>query len=404
MPEGLAGLIDKAEYALACCEGVVEKPGLNLVAERIHGVETRSAYPDDMIVVCLAGGTGSGKSSLFNALVGADVADIGGVRPTTSVPLAVVGPGRLEHVSGYLDRLGIHALEVEGAKSWLCLIDLPDTDSVEVHHRHRVEELLPTADLVIWVTDPEKYRDDALHNRYIAPLSSQSNRFLFALNQIDRLPGDGLQRVLADFRKALSDDGVGDARVFPTSADPAAGPPEGIDRLLYALESIHASGSSVMLKLLADLEDSANRLLDLTGGEGVDFESRAEEVLSATMDKLSTGSIDDASDAVTEFLERLASEVGGPTSTQIGDIATAVPSLMSTLTPPRVLPEPRRWFQRGKDPEPTKNDEGVERVRGQLEDKLVDPVRLLLRKRAVANAALTDLTISIVSAERSIRK
>ncbi|MGB7860039.1 MAG: GTPase [Acidimicrobiia bacterium] len=404
MLEGLAGLLVKAEYALSCCEGVVEKPGLNLVAERIHGVETRSAYPDDMIVVCLAGGTGSGKSSLFNALVGADVADIGGVRPTTSVPLAVVGLGRLKLVGGYLDRLGIHALEVDGAKSWLCLIDLPDTDSVVVDHRHRVEELLPTADLVIWVTDPEKYRDDALHNRYIAPLSSQSDRFLFALNQIDRLPGDGLQRVLADLRKALSDDGVRDARVFPTSAAPAAGPPSGTDVLLDALESIHSSGSSVMLKLLADLEESANRLLDSTGGKSVDFESRAEEVLLAAVDKLSTGAMDDASDVITQFLERLASEVGGPTSRQIGDIATTVPSLISTLTPPPVLPEPRRWFQRGKDRQPTKSDEGMEGARGRLEDKLVDPVRLLLRKRAVANAALTDLTISIVSAERSLRK
>ena len=44
----------------------------------------------DHTVVALAGATGSGKSSLFNALVGADVATIGARRPTTSLPTAAI--------------------------------------------------------------------------------------------------------------------------------------------------------------------------------------------------------------------------------------------------------------------------------------------------------------------------
>ena len=45
-----------------------------------HGVEHT--------VVALAGATGSGKSSLFNALAGADLSTVGVRRPTTSVTSA----------------------------------------------------------------------------------------------------------------------------------------------------------------------------------------------------------------------------------------------------------------------------------------------------------------------------
>ena len=43
-------------------------------------------------VVALAGATGSGKSSLFNALVGSEVAVVGARRPTTSRPVAGCSP------------------------------------------------------------------------------------------------------------------------------------------------------------------------------------------------------------------------------------------------------------------------------------------------------------------------
>ncbi|HET7799601.1 MAG TPA: GTPase, partial [Humibacillus xanthopallidus] len=44
----------------------------------------RGGIAGDHTVVALAGATGSGKSSLFNALVGADIATIGARRPTTA--------------------------------------------------------------------------------------------------------------------------------------------------------------------------------------------------------------------------------------------------------------------------------------------------------------------------------
>ncbi|MDF2706628.1 MAG: transporter, partial [Nonomuraea muscovyensis] len=55
--------------------------GARAVAERAGA---RRSLSVEHTVAALAGATGSGKSSLFNALAGADVAAVGVTRPTTS--------------------------------------------------------------------------------------------------------------------------------------------------------------------------------------------------------------------------------------------------------------------------------------------------------------------------------
>ena len=63
-------------------------------AERAREVVTKVTGRTSLVgghtVVALAGATGSGKSSLFNALVGDEVARVGLRRPTTSTPTAAV--------------------------------------------------------------------------------------------------------------------------------------------------------------------------------------------------------------------------------------------------------------------------------------------------------------------------
>ena len=86
----------------------------------------------------LAGGTGSGKSSLFNQLAGAQFSPAGVLRPVTREPHACVWG--VEGAGPLLDWLGIEprrryarssALEEgERALTGLLLVDLPDHDSV----------------------------------------------------------------------------------------------------------------------------------------------------------------------------------------------------------------------------------------------------------------------------------
>src|SRR5690606_15305226 len=96
-------------------------------------------------VVAVAGATGSGKSSLFNALAGRPLADVGVRRPTTAITEAAVfggGAGEL------LDWLGVtrrHVLTTDDDDddlTGLVLLDLPDHDSVEAAHRDEVDRLV----------------------------------------------------------------------------------------------------------------------------------------------------------------------------------------------------------------------------------------------------------------------
>ena len=55
-------------------------------------------------------------------------------------------------------------------------MDLPDHDSTEVSHHLEVDRLVELADLLVWVLDPQKYADAALHDRYLAPLRDPRRR------------------------------------------------------------------------------------------------------------------------------------------------------------------------------------------------------------------------------------
>ena len=69
----------------------------------------------------------------------------------------------------------------------LILLDLPDHDSVVTASMAAVDRLSKLADMVIWVLDPQKYADAAVHNRYLIPLAGHAAVFTVVLNQIDML-------------------------------------------------------------------------------------------------------------------------------------------------------------------------------------------------------------------------
>src|ERR1700739_1693696 len=66
------------------CRALVKR-----VLSRIESLRIRLEAP---LVVAMFGGTGTGKSSLFNALVGCESAQTGRQRPTTVRPLLIVHP------------------------------------------------------------------------------------------------------------------------------------------------------------------------------------------------------------------------------------------------------------------------------------------------------------------------
>ncbi|MEU3221245.1 GTPase [Streptomyces sp. NPDC006971] len=259
-------------------------------------------------VVAVAGASGSGKSTLFNALAGAQISETGLRRPTTSAPLAC---SWTDGAAGLLDRLAIPgrlrrrpqqgAAGADEALQGLVLVDLPDHDSAAAGHREQADRVLALVDAVIWVVDPEKYADAALHERYLRPLAGHAEVTFVVLNQIDRLPGDAADQVLDDLRRLLDEDGMAlgehgepGATVMPLSALTG----EGVGELRDLLGRFVQERRAAALRLSADLDAAAARLRPLYVAEGrTGLGERARE----------------------EFADRLAEAVGAAAAGQAAE-------------------------------------------------------------------------------------
>ena len=99
----------------------------------------------------------------------------------------------LEEHQSYMDGFATQmiargpTLTVDGdaATGSVHILDLPDTDSIEQAHRMILDRLLPMVDLLVWVVDPQKYADDALHSGYLRHLVGHESAMTVVLNHID---------------------------------------------------------------------------------------------------------------------------------------------------------------------------------------------------------------------------
>ena len=407
MREEILGLLEKADLAIASCIDVVGEEVLTPVANLVANARVRVSYPDEVLVAAAAGGTGSGKSSVANALTRSAIAAVGGLRPTTLTPLALVPSRLMSRMAGYLDAIGVGDVEAHEGAEWLCVIDLPDTDSVELDHRHQVDALLPHLDVVVWVLDPEKYRDAALHHRYIAPLAPYGSQFVFALNQGDRLTATEAESVVTDLQNALLEDGIAAGTVFVVSANPPSGPPVGVDALADHLERLAASRAGLYDKLLIDMKQAALALIAETGGTGLDYRSRSAAVIDRAARFVASGLTGRAVDALKGFAEDLAEKAGGLTRDAILGLEASYPGLVQDIHEEvmRIRPAQRKRMIRWREPPPDRTEEQrVAAAVALLAAGVGAPLGELLGLRARANAALVDLSISIASVKARSRR
>ena len=89
-----------------------------------------------------------------------------------------------------------------------------------------VDRLVKLADLLVWVLDPQKYADAAIHDRYLRPLASHRDIMLVVLNHIDTVPEARRESMVGDLKRLLAQDGLDGVPVITTSARHGEGVPE----------------------------------------------------------------------------------------------------------------------------------------------------------------------------------
>jgi hypothetical protein len=390
--------------------GVVHPDDVTVARSAANRARDRRGYLGGTLVVGIIGGTGSGKSSLLNAIAGREVASVSPVRPHTSRPLAWIPDDAEPGLTPLLESLGIDEFVTQDRLEGLALLDATDVDSVELGHRRQVEALLPRVDAVIWVLDPDKYADPLLHEEFIRPLADSADQFLFVLNQVDRLAVGDRVAVASDLRARLVEDGVPDPIIFYAAADPATGPVRGIDDLSAYLSQRLDAKRLQLNAVIAEARRAARNLAasaGLIGGGSLGFEQRWKRVLAEATTSISIAG--EGSTAFEETLVRLEDIVGSLASEAGGPFSVRIRSQFPPAEIERLLREAvdhmEREVPRGEAgvivPERRADAAGI--LSDRLQETIGAPLREVLWERSALSASVAGLAVDVAQAEARLR-
>lgn len=344
---GLAARLDALGRAVDALVPIAEPAALADAREVIERAGGRAALSAEHTVVGVFGATGSGKSSLVNAVVGVEVARAAVRRPTTSQPLAaVLGAPGSEALLDWIEVADRHVLDgtgapleravleasgtrrrgvlrratpVEGPTPGLVLLDLPDLDSVTLAHREIAARMAGLVDVIVWVTDPQKYADDLLHHEFVTSYAAHDATTLVVLNQVDLLRDRDRDGVLASLTELVRRDGLGNAPVLAVSAESG----EGVEDLRGRLAAIAVRHEASAERSRTDVREAAERVRDAVPVGDLPPEVRPADVRALSADLAAAARVDAVSDAVgASYRHRAARHVGWPLVRWVGRLRT----------------------------------------------------------------------------------
>ncbi|WP_455123407.1 GTPase [Rothia mucilaginosa] len=299
--------------AIGYGEGRVPETVLLDAAETLERLSQRRELSTEHTVIGFFGATGSGKSTLFNAIAGQNIALSAPTRPTTSTVQAAIWEA--EGSEELLDWLGIdkrvypqtQALAAEGNTAegseaaggvaapnavtepapglfnrirravggrgemhtrtgGLILLDMPDFDSVTTTNRDLAARMMRYVDVLVWVVDPQKYADAVIHRDFMVPLAASGAQALCVLNQADKLAPAEVPAVLASLTRLLQAEGT-EAHLLAAPIAVSARTGEGIEVLRDLLAQVAAAKSLSLQRTDAQLHATASQLRTYAGGE-----------------------------------------------------------------------------------------------------------------------------------------
>ena len=300
--------------AISYGEGRAPETVLLDAAETLERLSQRRELSTEHTVIGFFGATGSGKSTLFNAIAGQNIALSAPTRPTTSTVQAAIWEA--EGSEELLDWLGIdkrvypqtQALAAEGEADGnnkaaggaaapnavtepapglfnrirravggrgemrtrtggLILLDMPDFDSVTTTNRDLAARMMRYVDVLVWVVDPQKYADAVIHRDFMVPLAASGAQALCVLNQADKLAPAEVPAVLASLTRLLQAEGT-EAHLLAAPIAVSARTGEGVDVLRDLLAQVAAAKSLSLQRTDAQLHATASQLRTYAGGEG----------------------------------------------------------------------------------------------------------------------------------------
>ena len=168
------------------------------------------------LVVGFFGGTGVGKSSLLNRLAKDNIARTGVERPTSrEVTVYLHQDLPIAHLPDAFPtdrvKLALHKSETYRHVLW---VDMPDFDSAEQANRDMVLAWLPYIDVLMYVVNPERYKDDQGWRMLLE--FGHEHAWLFVINHWDR----GVEEQREDFRQLLAGAGLSDPLILRTDCNP----------------------------------------------------------------------------------------------------------------------------------------------------------------------------------------
>ena len=299
--------------AISYGEGRVPETVLLDAAATLERLSQRRELSTEHTVIGFFGATGSGKSTLFNAIAGQNIALSAPTRPTTSTVQAAIWEA--EGSEELLDWLGIdkrvypqtQALAAEGEATegnkatggaaapnavtepapglfnrirravggrgemrtrtgGLILLDMPDFDSVTTTNRDLAARMMRYVDVLVWVVDPQKYADAVIHRDFMVPLAASGAQALCVLNQADKLAPAEVPAVLASLTRLLQAEGT-EAHLLAAPIAVSARTGEGIEVLRDLLAQVAAAKSLSLQRTDAQLHATASQLRTYAGGE-----------------------------------------------------------------------------------------------------------------------------------------
>jgi GTP-binding protein EngB required for normal cell division len=157
---------------------------------------------DRPVSIVFLGGTGVGKSELFNALLGeknlSPTSET--IRPKTVQAHVAVSAAEKRFLASLEDP---ETVFMNHHLPGMALIDAPDVDSVESTHVERTRRFVAAADVVVYVSSPDKRANFTIHEQ--VRQWSARKRWFFVLNKIDLVPDAERTAVSEDFMRRLRD-------------------------------------------------------------------------------------------------------------------------------------------------------------------------------------------------------